>query len=348
MGGQVSLEFATTVEVGVSIFDIPEETAVRHDLRDFDPSGSSTASSPTCLQQHVLPETLDLPIGSIRLDRYELLEELVRGPVHSVFRARRLDNGEPVAVKVLRRRSPDSSAPERLGREWEIIRSLEHPHIVRAVDFGSEADTLSLVIEYLRGPALDRYVRESGPLPFATAADFICQAAEALAYAHAHGVVHRDVKPSNLLLTADGTIKVIDFGVAHAEDEESSLTLIHGEALIGTADYMAPEQSVNPHSVDDRADVYSLGCTLYYLLTGQAPYPNGSLVSRLLQHRNDPPPLVDLHRRDVPAELAVICERMMAKNPGERIGSMREVRDLLTDWLEKCGEEIAADKMVAG
>jgi serine/threonine protein kinase len=172
-----------------------------------------------------------------------------------------------------------------------------------------------------------------------SAAEYIRQAALGLHHAHQAGLIHRDVKPANLLVDKNGTVKILDLGLARfTGEDQASLTLAYDENVLGTADYLAPEQAINSHGVDARADIYSLGCTLYYLLTGHPPFPEGTLPQRLMAHQKQPPPSIKKERPDVPDDLIRICMRMMAKKPAARYQTMAEVADALAEWLTAHGK----------
>jgi serine/threonine-protein kinase len=200
-------------------------------------------------------------------------------------------------------------------------------------------------MEYVEGRDLQRTVHAEGPLDYVRAADYVRQAAEGLAHAHDAGLIHRDVKPANLLVDQKQVVKVLDLGLARFNDEgQASLTVIHDENVLGTADYLAPEQAVDSHGVDGRADIYSLGCSLYYLLTGHPPFPDGTLPQRLMKHQRAAPPSIRLDRPEAPEDLLAICAKMMAKKPADRYQSMYEVSAALAEWLLRRG--IAADSQV--
>ena len=159
-------------------------------------------------------------------------------------------------------------------------------------------------------------MREKGPLPYEKAADYVAQVARGLAHAHEMGLVHRDIKPANCLLDKHEVVKLLDMGLARLIDDEASLTLDNNENVLGTADYLAPEQALNSHKADARADIYSLGCTLYFLLTGHPPFPDGTISERLIKHQVEPAPSIFKERPDAPSVLVNICNRMMAKQVG--------------------------------
>ena len=269
------------------------------------------------------------------LGKYKLLGHLGTGGMSSVYLAEHVVMRRRVAIKVLPQdRVEDSSYLQRFLREAQMAAALEHPNVVRAYDIGQEGKVHYLVMEFVEGRDLYELVKHEGPLPYDMAARFIGQAATGLAHAHAKGLIHRDVKPANLLVDAKGTVKILDLGLARfTHDEDYSLTIAHDEEVLGTADYLAPEQALNSHEVDARADIYSLGCTLYYVLTGHPPFPEGTLAQRLMKHQHEEPtPIVD-DRPDVPVELVRICNKMMVKKPAERYQSALEVRQAMLNFL---------------
>lgn len=269
------------------------------------------------------------------LGKYKLLGHLGTGGMSSVYLAEHVVMRRRVAIKVLPQdRVKDSSYLERFLREAQMAAALEHPNIVRAYDVDHDGKVHYLVMEYVEGRDLYELVKHEGPLPYDMAARFIGQGATGLAHAHAKGLIHRDVKPANLLVDAKGTVKILDLGLARfTGNDECSLTIVHDEEVLGTADYLAPEQARNSHDVDARADIYGLGCTLYYLLTGHPPFPEGTAVQRLMKHQNEMPASIVDDRPDAPAELVQICEKMMAKKPEDRYQSALEVRQAMLNFL---------------
>jgi tRNA A-37 threonylcarbamoyl transferase component Bud32 len=210
------------------------------------------------------------------LGPYLLLERLGAGGMGQVFKARHRLMKRLVALKVIRKdRLADPEAVARFQREIRAAAQLSHPNIVIAHDAAQVGDTHFLVMEYVEGTDLARLVKQQGPLPVAQACDYVRQAALGLQHAHERGLVHRDVKPANLLLTRSGVVKVLDVGLArlHPAGGETVAEVTHEGAVMGTPDYIAPEQACESHTVDIRADIYSLGCTLYHLLTGRCRFP---------------------------------------------------------------------------
>ncbi|MEX0712859.1 MAG: protein kinase, partial [Pirellulales bacterium] len=276
----------------------------------------------------------------------KLLGHLGTGGMSSVFLAEHVLMRRRVAVKVLpQNRVHDTSYLARFHREARAVAALDHPNIVRAFDVDNEEDVHYLVMEYVDGRDLKQMVESDGPLDFATAAETIRQAADGLAHAHEAGLIHRDMKPANLLIDSKGTVKVLDLGLARFADEvEASLTNEHDEKMLGTVDYLAPEQAVNSHMVDARADIYSLGCTLYFALTGLPPFPTGSLAQRVFMHQTQEPPSIYQKRPDAPAELVAIFRRMTAKSPDARYQSAAEVSRALEHWIQMYRDRLSRQR----
>ncbi len=273
--------------------------------------------------------------------RYEVLGEVGRGGMGYVYRARHRLLDRVVAVKQIR--NPASrAATERFLREARAAARLDHPNVVRVHEAEEHAGQLLLVMEHVEGADLARLVRERGPLPVAEACGYIRQAAMGLQHAHEAGLVHRDMKPSNLIVAARGVVKVVDFGLASLVGEDTqdaaapgddtpatgSLTAIRGRGM-GTPDYVAPEQAADASAADIRADIYSLGCTLYHLLAGRPPFDEGDAGRRVLGHLLFKPTPVREVRPGVPAALARVIERMTAKDPAARFQTPAEAAEAL-------------------
>ncbi len=269
------------------------------------------------------------------LKNYKLLSHLGSGGMSSVYLAEHRHMHRRVAIKVLpQSRVEDSSYLARFYREARAAAALDSQNIVRAYDVDSDGNTHFLVMEYVEGCDLAITVKKEGKMSYERAAEYMRQAADGLAHAHQVGLIHRDIKPANLLLDTRGTVKVLDMGLARfSDDHEASLTKTHDENVLGTADYLPPEQAIDSHKVDARADIYSLGCTLYFLLTGHPPFPEGTLAQRLMKHQTAEPASILLDRPDAPDGLVAICGRMMAKSPDDRFQNCGEVRDALAAWL---------------
>ncbi len=273
--------------------------------------------------------------GKIRglvLGNYVVLDKIGQGGMGHVYKAQHRRMKRVVALKVLPSSVANSDkAVQRFQREVEAAAKLSHPHVVTAYDADQSDGVHFLVMEYVAGTDLSRLVHTQGPLSVALAIDYVLQAAAGLAYAHAQGVIHRDIKPSNLLLDRAGTVKVLDLGLARferdleSEPAASSAELTQTGQLMGTIDFIAPEQAMDTHSADGRSDIYSLGCTLFYLLTGRAVYPTGTFAQKIVAHLQQSIPSLASARGDVPAQLDAVFRRMVAKQPEERPQSMDEV-----------------------
>lgn len=272
------------------------------------------------------------------LGKYRLLRLLGAGGMSSVYLAEHATLGNKVAIKVLPvKRVEQTSYLARFEREAKQSARLNHPNIVRTFDLDTAGSIHYIAMEYVDGIDLHAKVKRDGPLPLREAADFIRQAATGLEHAHEEGLVHRDIKPANLMLDGRGTVKILDLGLALAGggDEDGSLTREHDEKVLGTADYLAPEQADDSHKADRRSDIYSLGCTFYYLLVGKAPFASGKLADRIHAHRHTAPPNLLDARPDVPVAIAELYARMLEKHPDGRPQSAREVANALAAWLTK-------------
>ena len=270
------------------------------------------------------------------LGKYRLLRLLGAGGMSSVYLAEHTTLRGKVAIKVLPvKRVDKTSYLARFEREAREAFRLTHPNIVRTLDLDTSGKIHFIVMEYVEGDDLNARVKRTGPLDIREAADFIRQAALGLEHAHEEGLVHRDIKPANLIVDKRGTVKILDFGLALAGGDEgdASLTQAFDEKVLGTADYLAPEQVRNSHQADRRSDVYALGCTFHFLLTGRAPFANGSISERLQAHLTKPPPNLLEARPDVPPALVELYFRMMDKHPTARPQTAQEVADALAAWL---------------
>lgn len=271
------------------------------------------------------------------LGKHKLLGHLGSGGMSSVYLAEHTLMHDKRAIKVLpKSRLGNSSYLARFQLEAKAIASLNHPNIVRAHDIDNERDTHYIVMEYVDGADMQTMVKKKGPLPFTQVADFIAQAARGLQHAHEKGLIHRDVKPANLLVNLHGRIKILDLGLAlFSDDKQASLTMDFNDKVLGTADYLAPEQALNSHKVDCRADIYGLGCTMYFLLTGSPPFPDGTIAQRIAKHQSAMPTDIRKLRPDCPGELDGICLKMIQKDPRFRYTSIDQVADVLEAWSAK-------------
>jgi eukaryotic-like serine/threonine-protein kinase len=277
------------------------------------------------------------------LGKYKLLSLLGKGGMSSVYLAEHLLMRRHCALKVLpAKRVDDSSYLERFHREAQAAASLDHPNIVRAYDVDHQDEGNRqihfLVMEYVEGESLQDLVPENGLASILDAAEFARQAALGLQHAHENGMVHRDIKPGNLLVDRNGVVKILDLGLARffrVDEGNQALTLRHDERVLGTADYLAPEQAIDSHRVDSRADLYSLGCTLYFMVTGKPPFNEGSLAHRLLAHQVKTPPAVESLRVDLPLSLAAIIRKMMEKKPADRFENAATIENALFHWIDE-------------
>jgi len=267
---------------------------------------------------------------------YRVLDKLGQGGMGVVLKAEHRRMERVVAVKMISAAAMKApQAVARFYREVKAAAKLNHPNIVQAYDAGEDQGVHYLVMEYVDGKDLGAIVKESGPLPVAQAVECVIQAARGLQYAHDEGIVHRDIKPANLVVDKKGTVKILDMGLARvggASDDPRAEKLTQSGQVMGSVDYMPPEQSQDTHAVARRADVYSLGCTLYRLLTGEAPSQGETLIQILLAHRESQIPSLCRARSDVPPALDAVFQKMVAKRPEERQQSMAEV---VAD-LERC------------
>jgi len=269
------------------------------------------------------------------LGRYRLLRLLGAGGMSQVYLAEHTRMHRRVAIKVLSTKlTREPGHLERFLVEARAIAALDHPNIIHAYNVDNDGGVYYLVMQYVEGHDLSRIVEVRGPLLPERAGEFIRQAAEGLAHAHARGLIHRDVKPGNLMVDRTGTVKIADLGLALQLDlEDTSLTRLLGQGLLGTTDYLAPEQALDCHNVDARADIYSLGCTLYFLLTGRPPFHEGTMAQRLMKHQSVEPASIYTLRADAPYELVTICSKMMAKKPEDRFQNCRAVCTALSRWI---------------
>ncbi len=275
--------------------------------------------------------------GFTILGKYKILEMVGVGGMGKVFLCEHMLLRRLVAVKVLpRAKTENPLAVERFYREARAVAALDHPNIVRCFDVDRDGMVHFMVMEYVDGSSLDKLVAKQGPMDILRAAHYIAQSARGLQSAHEAGWVHRDVKPANILLDRTGVVKLLDLGLARLfADQEDNLTGQHSErTVLGTADYIAPEQAVASHDVDIRADIYSLGCTFYFVLTGRPPFAEGSMTQKLIWHQmRQPTPVTDL-RPEVTPEMAAIVDKMLAKDATLRYQLPSEVVEALKPWTE--------------
>lgn len=293
----------------------------------------------------------------LSLGQYRLLDELGRGGMGRVYKALHTIMGRVVAIKVV---SPelvsDPVAVEWFRREVRASTQLNHPNIVMAYDANEAEGVHFLVMEYVHGVTLDAMVKEQGPLPISRACALIRQAALGLQHAHDKGTVHRDIKPSNLLIplqegdqSSEVLVKILDFGLArlHGQSKGDTIALRGQAGVLGTPDYIAPEQSRDIHSADIRSDLYSLGCVFYFALAGRVPFPSDNAMEKLIKHLLEEPEPLEKVRPDLPPALAAIVRRLMAKDPTDRYQTPAElVREL--DNVSASGWEMPSQSLPRG
>ena len=269
------------------------------------------------------------------LGKYRILERIGAGGHSTVYLGEHLLVKRRVAIKVLpTARSENPAALARFYREARAAGALDHPNLVKAHDVDCDNGLHFLVMDYVDGCSLQQIVARFGPLSIERSAHYIRQAAQALQAAHAAGLVHRDIKPANILLDRGGVIRVLDLGLARFFcDNEDPLTLKYdNNNVLGTADYVSPEQALNSHDVDIRADIYSLGATFYFLLAGRPLFPEGQITHKLIWHQTRQPTPLSQLRPDTPAELAAVVERTIDKDPNRRYQTPAEVVEALASW----------------
>lgn len=283
-----------------------------------------------------------------RLGHFELLEYVGGGGMGRVFRAYDTRLARYVAVKIL---PPDQATDEetrlRFQNEAQSAARLDHENIARVFYVGEDHGLQYIVFEYIEGENIRDLVDRTGPLSLADAISFTLQITDALAHAAERAVVHRDIKPSNVLITREGHAKLIDMGLARLRQVDATDDLTASGVTLGTFDYISPEQARDPRNADVRSDIYSLGCTLFFMLTGRPPFPTGTVLQKLLQHQADQPPDVREFRSDIPDELVRIMRKMLAKDPRSRYQSPQPLVDELLQLAQRLGlQPIGPNKRV--
>ncbi|HVK13289.1 MAG TPA: protein kinase [Gemmataceae bacterium] len=269
--------------------------------------------------------------------KYRLLELIGAGGMGAVYLCEHTLMRRLVALKVLPvEKLEDKSNLERFYREARAVAALDHPNIVRAYDIDQFEKLHFLVMEYVDGTSLQEVVARHGRMDPIRAAHYIAQSAVGMQHGHELGMVHRDIKPGNLLLERTGVIKILDMGLARFfnKQQDNVTEKYDDKCVLGTADYLAPEQAVSS-MVDIRADIYSLGGTLYFLLTGQTPFPDGTIAAKLVAHQTKEPRPVEEFRGDVPEGMLAVLRRMMEKDPDERFQEPIEVAEALAEWADR-------------
>lgn len=270
------------------------------------------------------------------IGKYRVLEKIGSGGMGQVYLCEHKLMRRRVAVKVLPvNKAADESSRERFYREARAVAALDHQNIVRAYDIDQDDNLHFLVMEYVDGSSMQEIIRKTGPMNAIRACHYVYWSAVGLQHAHENGLIHRDIKPGNILVDRQGIVKILDLGLARFfNDDQDLLTKKFDENVLGTADYLAPEQAIDSHSVDGRADIYSLGATFYFLLTGHPPFTDGTVAQKLLWHQTRQPKQVREERPDVPVEVAAILSKMMAKAAEDRYQTPTELAAALLPFTQ--------------
>src|SRR5580704_2869932 len=268
--------------------------------------------------------------GRSALGKYEVLRELGAGGMGTVYLATDSNLRRTVALKVLHKeRASNDTLVRRFESEAHAAAQLKHENIVTVYDAGQIDGNLFIALEFVDGTDIHELVARRGPIPLKRSIAFIKQIARALEHLNNQGFVHRDIKPSNLLLTKDGIVKLTDLGLARAVDESMQSNITREGTTVGTVDYMSPEQARNSQAADIRSDIYSLGCTWYQMLTGEPPFPDGSVTNKLYAHISKPRPDPRAFNPNVPEEIVAIMQRMMARKTDDRYQTPQDlIKDL--------------------
>lgn len=268
--------------------------------------------------------------------KYKILDQVGIGGMARVFLAEHIIMRRKVALKVLpTAKCAEPASLARFLREARAIASIHHPNVIRAYDIDQDSDFYYIVLEYAEGETVAQYVEKHGPIPWPQACDYVYQAAAGLEHLLSCGLIHRDIKPSNIIIEHHGTIKLVDLGLAvfFEEKELDPLTIKYEQNVLGTADYLAPEQAIDSHNVDGRADIYSLGATFCFMLCGESPFPKGTVMEKLHAHQTEPFKTIRDRAPDVPKDLDAILRKMLAKQPKDRFASMTELRAAIRRFL---------------
>ncbi|HEV3448145.1 MAG TPA: serine/threonine-protein kinase [Gemmataceae bacterium] len=278
--------------------------------------------------------TIGLVLGS-----FQVLAPIGKGGMGTVYLARDSRSHLLVALKVLppKRAREEERLLSRFRREMEMCQKVAHPHLAWAYEVGVCQGVYYIAMEYIPGQSLYRLVTDNGPLEIPRAARLFAEVASALEHAHNQGLIHRDLKPSNIIITPHDHAKVLDLGLALVQGEApGKLEVVGGRGyVVGTLDYIAPEQAENATQVDPRSDIYSLGCTLYFALTGRPPFPDGTPLEKINRHRFEEPAPVPQFNAAVPPPFIGLLRKLMAKNPEQRFATAAEVQQKLLEWASE-------------
>ncbi len=268
------------------------------------------------------------------LGGHRILRRLGQGGMGKVYLALSEPDGFKVAIKVLPPRLAEEGGQplKRFRREMDLSQRVKHPNLARTIDVGDADGVYFMIMEYVPGDSLYNVVKNEGPLRVPDAARYFSQVVDGLNAAHAAGLVHRDIKPSNLMVTPEGGAKILDLGLARSDDDEHALT--RPNSVIGTLDYASPEQLSNAAKADRRSDYYSLGCSLYFTLSGRAPFEGGDVVNKIYKQRMEDPPPLEKITRGVPSAFAAIIRKLMAKEPNDRYQTGEDLQADLARWTD--------------
>lgn len=326
--GSSKLQLPTTEQRGSSI---------THPASDASSTALPISDQPTAISRQPPLHDRTVTLGTLvrtlvdtDLMHFHIEKFVGGGGMGAVFRGHDKSLGRTVAVKVLSRDSLDDEMVRRFQHEARSAAKLDHPSIPHVYFVGEHDSWHFIVFEFIEGNNIRDLVLKNGPLPIEEAVVYLADIAEALQHASSREVVHRDVKPSNVLVTNDGRAKLVDMGLARTEQMQSTADLTATGVTLGTFDYISPEQARDPRNADTRSDIYSLGCTLYFMLTGRPPFPDGTMLQKLLSHTSESPADPSEFRSDVPPKLNEMLARMLAKKPEHR---HQDAGDLLGDIL---------------
>ena len=337
-GGSSKLELPTIQKRGSSVtVKPPNPILVQHGS----PPSGPIADQPTAISKQPPMGDPGKGMSAMRglakslvgtdLMHFHIEEFVGGGGMGAVFRGRDTTLGRTVAVKVLSQEHIDDDMIRRFRHEAESAARLDHPDIPHVYFLGEQDGWYFIVFEFIEGKNIRDYVAQQGPLSIPQTLVYLADIAKALQHASSREVVHRDIKPSNILVTNDGHAKLVDMGLARTEHIQSTANDLTATGVtLGTFDYISPEQARDPRDADTRSDIYSLGCTLYFMLTGQPPFPNGTMLQKLLSHTSESPPDPNEFRRDIPSRLTNLLARMLAKQPEHRY---QDANDLLGEIL---------------
>ncbi|MFM1802011.1 MAG: hypothetical protein RJA81_1363, partial [Planctomycetota bacterium] len=263
-----------------------------------------------------------MPLAGTKIGIYELGPPIGTGGMATVYAAQDLSLERTVALKILPpKSSEDNEVLQRFLLEGKAAAQLDHPNIARIHALGHDSTYYYLAFEYVEGRTVRQWIEDRGRIEIDQVLDWSIQVADALAHADRRGVVHRDIKPSNLIVTPSNQIKLVDLGLARRYETQGQVDLTQSGVTLGTFDYISPEQARDPRNVDIRSDLYSLGCTMFHMLSGQPPFPGQNVVQKLLQHQEKAPPNLAEIQHETPEALSALVRRLMAKSPADRPAS---------------------------